>query len=62
MAQPTEPPETEEVTELTVACDDGGGALGHPKVFLSLKGAGEVECPYCDKKFVLKTGGSDAGH
>ena len=34
-----EPPETIEVTETTVACDGGGGALGHPRVYLTLKGA-----------------------
>lgn len=40
------------VREATVACDGGGGALGHPKVFLSLAD-GEAECPYCDRRFVL---------
>ena len=47
-----EPPETEVVTASRVACDGGEGALGHPRVWLSLGEAGEVECPYCDKKFV----------
>ncbi len=61
MAPTTEPPETEEVTALNVACD-GGGALGHPKVFLSLDGTGEVECPYCDKKFTLKPGAGGSSH
>jgi len=50
-----EPPETVEVEELTVACDGNGGALGHPKVYLTLQG-GRVECPYCDRLFVLKAG------
>ncbi len=49
------PPEIVEVETIAVSCDGGGGALGHPKVFLTLVD-GEVECPYCDKKFVLKTG------
>ncbi|WP_106205264.1 zinc-finger domain-containing protein [Aliiruegeria haliotis] len=48
-----EPPETEAVTASRVACDGGEGALGHPRVWLSLGEDGEVECPYCDKKFVL---------
>ncbi|WP_176442765.1 zinc-finger domain-containing protein [Tropicimonas sediminicola] len=48
-----EPPETEVVTTNRVACDGGEGALGHPRVWLSLGEDGEVECPYCDKKFVL---------
>jgi len=55
MAQAPEPPETVEVEEASVSCDGGGGALGHPKVFLKLED-GAVECPYCDKKFVLRPG------
>ncbi len=49
------PPETIEVEETTVACDGGGGALGHPKVYLTLKN-GRAECGYCDRLFVLKPG------
>jgi uncharacterized Zn-finger protein len=52
-------PETEEISSTRVACDGGEGALGHPRVWLSIGGNGFVECPYCDKKFVLKDG---AGH
>ena len=37
-----------------VSCD-GGGTLGHPRVYLNMGTAGEVECPYCDRKFVLKS-------
>jgi hypothetical protein len=33
-------------------CDGGGGALGHPRVYLEMGGAGFVECPYCDRRFV----------
>ncbi len=44
-----------EVSELTVACDGGGGALGHPKVYLSLDAGGEAECPYCDCIYRLAT-------
>ncbi len=53
-----EAPEVEEVTTTRIACDGGGGALGHPRVFLSIGPEGWVECPYCDKKFVLKAGAS----
>jgi uncharacterized Zn-finger protein len=60
MTQAPAPPETIEVEELDVSCDGGGGALGHPKVYLTLKD-GEVECPYCDKKFVLKEGVTPSG-
>lgn len=62
MAQAPEPPEIVEVEEISVSCDGdgGGGALGHPKVFLKLEDR-EVECPYCDKKFVLKAGVNPSG-
>jgi uncharacterized Zn-finger protein len=36
-----------------VACDGVGGALGHPRVWLELGGDNLVECPYCDRRFVL---------
>lgn len=35
-----------------IACDGGGGALGHPKVFLEMGEHDFVECPYCDRRFV----------
>ena len=50
-----EPPETIEVEEAAIACD-GGGALGHPRVFLHLDDEGRVDCPYCGRRFVLKDG------
>lgn len=53
-------PETIEVTETRVSCDGGGGALGHPKVYLNLSKEGWVECPYCDRRFVLKEGAAPA--
>ncbi len=49
-------PETVEVEVTQVSCDGGGGAAGHPKVFLVIGDAGFVECPYCDKRFTLKPG------
>jgi uncharacterized Zn-finger protein len=52
---PIAPPEVIEVDTTTVACD-GGGALGHPRVFLSLVKGGETECPYCDRIYKLKPG------
>jgi uncharacterized Zn-finger protein len=54
-----EDPETEEVTTRRIACDGGGGASGHPRVWLAIGDEGFVECPYCDKKFVLKPGAAD---
>ena len=63
MNTPVEPPETIEVEQTTISCDgDGcGGALGHPKVCLSLAEKGRVECPYCDRLFLLKDGAGGGG-
>ena len=35
-----------------VACNGGGGALGHPQVWLTLGTDGKVTCPYCSCAFV----------
>lgn len=52
---PIPPPETEVVTAHRVSCDGGEGALGHPRIWLSLSDeTGFVDCPYCDKRFVLE--------
>lgn len=40
------------VSEKRVACDGGKGALGHPKVFLTIGDEGKVTCPYCSREFV----------
>jgi len=46
-------PETEIVSQWRVCCDGGEGALGHPRVWLSVdRDTGFVECGYCDKRFV----------
>lgn len=51
------PPEEETVTATRVACDGGEGALGHPRVWLSIPPEkGWVECPYCDKRYILAKG------
>jgi len=52
MVAPGEPPEIVEADSREVACD--GGPHGHPKVYLNMGEAGFVECPYCDRRFVLK--------
>lgn len=48
--------ETIEVTTRDVACDGGGGALGHPKVYLHIDpDAGDsITCPYCSRMYLLK--------
>ena len=38
--------------QLRVVCNGGGGALGHPKIFLTLGNDGRVTCPYCSREFV----------
>ncbi|MDP6566530.1 MAG: zinc-finger domain-containing protein [Alphaproteobacteria bacterium] len=50
-----EAPETIEAEDTTPRCD-GGGDLGHPLVYLNMGEQGWVECPYCDRRFVLKPG------
>lgn len=53
------PPETKVVETKTVACDGDEGPLGHPRVYLNLGNDGKVECPYCDRLFILKGGPAD---
>lgn len=49
----TQAPETKIVDTYRLACDGGGGALGHPRVWLQIpQDTGFVECGYCDAKFV----------
>lgn len=50
--------ETIQATNREVVCDGGGGALGHPKVYLHIdhdKGD-SVTCGYCSRKFVYREG------
>jgi len=51
-------PELVVVTTTKVACD-GGGALGHPKVWYDMSENDYVECKYCDRVFALKGGSRD---
>jgi len=53
---PIEAPEIIEVDDTRVKCEGIGGALGHPRVYLEMGDKDFVECPYCDRKFVLKAG------
>jgi uncharacterized Zn-finger protein len=47
-----------DVDTSSVACDGDGGALGHPRVFLAIDPAsGEVECPYCSRRFIYRREG-----
>lgn len=57
-------PETVTVTQWKVACDgDEAMALGHPRVWLSISPEmGFVDCPYCDKRFVIDTQHAQGDH
>lgn len=55
-----EPPETIKVDDATVRCD-GGGAHGHPTVYLNLGEREAIDCPYCGRRFVLREGARAAG-
>ena len=49
-------PEVVVIKSHRVACDGVGGALGHPRVYLEMGQSNFVECPYCDRRFVLSVG------
>lgn len=56
-------PETLYVDTHETACDGGGGALGHPKVFLYIaEEKGEIDCPYCGRLFIYQDSGRKAAH
>ena len=47
------PPEVKVVTSWRVSCDGGEGALGHPRVWLTIpREQGYIDCGYCDARFV----------
>ncbi len=57
MTQPA--PETIRTPKTRIACDGTGdgladAALGHPRVYLRMDETGRVECPYCDRLFILQ--------
>ena len=58
----TSAPETKIVEKKKIACEGQGGALGHPRVWLTIPDdLGWVECPYCDTKYVYGEEIKDAG-
>ncbi len=58
-----EPVEIIQVDSTYVHCDGSGGALGHPRIFLQIKPeAGQIDCPYCGRRYVVKEGAKAAGH
>ena len=36
----------------SVACDGGGGALGHPMVYYTFGKGDTLDCGYCGRRFV----------
>ena len=36
--------------------------MGHPRVYLEMGEKNEVECGYCDRKFVLDKAHAEADH
>ncbi|MFQ3595599.1 MAG: zinc-finger domain-containing protein [Sphingomonadaceae bacterium] len=56
------PPEVETVTSARVFCDGGEGPLGHPRVWLQIDARGFVDCPYCDRRFILAPGAPREAH
>lgn len=55
------PFETIETPEMIVACNGGGGPLGHPRVYLNLAPHGRIECPYCSRLFVNRAVAASGG-
>lgn len=56
------PPEIRHVTSRRVSCEGEGGAMGHPRVWLQIDARGQIDCPYCDRRFVLDGDGHDEAH
>lgn len=50
------------VTKRRVACDGGGGALGHPKTYLDMGVDTQVTCKYCGIVFKLGKDAADDAH
>ena len=57
-----QPFETIYVDSTVVACNGGGGPLGHPRVYLNMGAKTQIDCPYCGRRFVLKEGAHAASH
>ena len=53
-----------EIESLKTSCDGGGGALGHPAVYLTItpSKSDHVDCSYCGRRFKLKAGAKISGH
>jgi len=56
------PFETIETDQTVIACNGGGGPLGHPRVYLNLAPAGRVECPYCSRLYINRKMAAPGDH
>ena len=55
-----DPVEIVETDKKTVYCD-GGGNLGHPRIYLIINPTqGSIDCPYCGKRYILTSGSSSS--
>ena len=50
------------VTTKRVSCDGGGGAMGHPRVYMDMAGDSSVVCKYCGRVFKLDPNASASDH
>ena len=49
------------VERRVIACDGGGGTLGHPTIYLRIKEQ-QVTCPYCSRSYALRDGAGGDDH
>ena len=49
------------VESRVIGCDGGGGALGHPMVYLRIE-AEQITCPYCSRTYALREGAGGDDH
>lgn len=42
-----------------IACDGGGGSLGHPTTYYEIGADGKAVCGYCGKEFIAAGGPAD---
>ena len=54
--------QTNLVDSPVVACDGGGGPLGHPRIYLRIGADGVIVCPYCSRRYALREGATVSGH
>ncbi len=54
MAEAKFKPEIIQTNKHRLSCDGGGGASGHPKVYMDMGQDSSVSCKYCGREFVLK--------